>query len=89
MRSSNKGEFKMALLSKEEAVRLLELKIKGEQHCYSSIVNEAVRMIREERKKVETLTEQLDISQGLHKKEFEKVEQLSKEVVFWRDIADS
>lgn len=40
-------------MSKQEAVRLIEEKIKGEVHCYSSIVNEAVRMIKEERDKVE------------------------------------
>lgn len=40
-------------MSKKEAVQLIEAKIKGEQYCYSSIVNEAVRMIKEERNKVE------------------------------------
>lgn len=40
-------------MSKNEAVQLIEAKIKGEQNCYSSIVNEAVRMIKEERNKVE------------------------------------
>ena len=39
--------------SKNEAVQLIEAKINGEQNCYSSIVNEAVRMIKEERNKVQ------------------------------------
>lgn len=39
-------------MSKNEAVELLESRIKGEGASYSSIVNEAVRMIKEEREKV-------------------------------------
>lgn len=39
-------------MSKDEAVKLIEAKINGEEQSYSSIVNEAVRMIKEEREKV-------------------------------------
>lgn len=40
-------------MSKQEAIRLIEAKIAGDKPSYSSIVNEAVRIIQEERNKVQ------------------------------------